>query len=614
MTISLITCASVALAGFCYLCNGGVARAAESVPGDPLSGSGAVSRSANGYASLMSSVQPAALANESNFGLPPNAAVATDRFEGTLALAPTSARYFRVFYDQLNQTSNGHNIAPFATLPPFSFQFVQNGSYLIPVIQGLAITGSATWNYIIGPGRVWSEASDRGYSRAAFPVALVQRNQNCVHNGAVTFLFDKNASSNISHAAYQFTGEGCPSFMFDMAGQVAASYSPNSVANAAALENAEAAEVAHRLPVRPFSALAIDFPDSGINPTDFLRQYVYPNSVTTYGLVIKGVNYNSGCATRHTAAGLGEYPFCSEMRMPSYSTAKSVFSSLAMMWLGQLYGGGVYSALISSWVPQYMRGGTWTNVTFGNASDMATGNFLSSAYESDENGAATAAFLDAEAFAEKIAGAFAAFTHKAAPGTTWVYQSVASFIVTQGMNAYLKRAQGAAADLFEMMSSSTCRPLLTSQGFQSTVRTDNSAVGAPSGYYGIFYNIDDIAKIGQFVDAGAGTINGSQILDGTRLKEALFRTADPGLAVPDTGSPRFKNTWVYNHNFWGKKITREEFPSISCQFTIPLMSGYGGNTIMPLPNGATYYVFSDAFEFPINAAISQINSLAGYCP
>jgi hypothetical protein len=34
---------------------------------------------------------------------------------------------------------------------------------------------------------------------------------------------------------------------------------------------------------------------------------------------------------------------------------------------------------------------------------------------------------------------------------------------------------------------------------------------------------------------------------------------------------------------------------------------------MPLPNGATYYVFSDAYEFPIDAAIKQINMLVNYC-
>ena len=121
----------------------------------------------------------------------------------------------------------------------------------------------------------------------------------------MTFLFNKNANPKISHVAYQLTGEGCPTFMFDMAGQVAASYTPATVANDTAIENAEATEVTNRMPVKPFSALATDFPSSGINTSAFLAQYVYPNSVTTYGVVINGINYNSGCATRHTGRGSG---------------------------------------------------------------------------------------------------------------------------------------------------------------------------------------------------------------------------------------------------------------------------------------------------------------------
>ena len=604
---------TLAVWGMSFIACSGCAIAANPVPGDPLTGSGVVSRTANSYTQLMGSTQPTGLVNESNFSLPAAAAAPGDQFEGTLTLTPVAAGYFSVYYDELNQTNGGRNIAPFDTLPAFGFQFVQNGSFLIPVTQGLSITGSTSWNYIIGPGRAWTETTDNGYTRAALPFALVERNQNCVHNGTLTFLFNKNATPKISHAAYQLTGEGCPTFMFDMAGQVAASYTPATVANDTAIENAEAAEVTDRLPVKPFTALATDFPGSGFDSSAFLVQYVYPNSVTSYGVVINGINYNSGCATRHTASGLGSYPFCSDMRMPSYSTAKSAFSSLAMMRLGQLYGTGVYSQLIKSWVAQYTDGGNWTSVTFGNASDMATGNYLSAAYESDENGASTTAFLDAEPYTTKIADAFTPFPHKVAPGTVWVYQSVANFIQTQAMNAYLQGQLGSSADLFAKMSSDVYVPLLTSQGFQTTLRTDNSATGHPFGYAGLFYNIDDVAKIGRFVDAGTGVINSVQVIEPTRLQQALFRTTQTGLPVPDTGNPQYKNTWVYNHNFWGKKITAAEFPTISCSFTVPFMSGYGGITIMPLPNGATYYVFDDAYEFPIDAAITQINKLVPYC-
>jgi len=587
------------------------AGAANTVPGDPLSGNGVVSRTANTYASLMATKQPTALTNESNFGLPASAAVPLQSFEGTLTLNPAAAGYFSVFYDEYGQTKSG--ISAFNRIPAFSYKFVQNGSYLIPVTQGFTVTGDTSWNLIIGTGRVWSETTDNGYTRASFPLALVQVNQNCVHNGSLTFLFNANATPKISNVAYQFSAEGCPTLMFDMAGQIAATYTPAVISNDTTLENATAAEVTNRMPVKPFTALATDFPSSGISTSAFLSQYTYPNSVTTFGVVINGINYSSGCATRHTASGLGSYPFCSEMRMPSYSTAKSAFSSLAMMRLGKLYGTGVYNNLIKTYVPQYVDGGSWSTTTWGNISDMATGNYISSAYESDENGTYTTAFLDDVTYTSKIAAAFTPFPHKVAPGTTWVYQSVATFIQTQAMQSYLKQQQGSGADLFGMMVTDVYTPLQLSGGFMSSVRTDNSATGQPNGYYGLFYNVDDIAKIGRFVDAGTGVINGTQIIDPARLQDALYKTSNTGLPVPDTGNPTYKNTWVYNHNFWGKKVTSAEFPTISCQFTIPFMSGFGGNTIMMLPNGAVYYVISDAYEFPIDTPITQINKLAPYC-
>ncbi len=588
------------------------AHAANAVPGDPLTGNGVVSRTANTYASLMATKQPVALTQESNFGLPASAAAPLQVFEGTLTLKPTAAGYFSVFYDEYGQTKSG--ITAFNRLPAFRYQFVQNGSYLIPVTQGFAVTGDTSWNLIIGTGRVWIETTDKGYSRASFPLSLIQVNQNCVHNGSLTFLFNANAKPNISNVAYQFSAEGCPTLMFDMAGQIAATYTPSVISNDTILENATAAEVANRMPTKPLTALATDYPSSGINTSAFLAQYKYPNSVTTYGVVINGINYTSGCATRHTASGLGTYPFCNEMRMPSYSTAKSAFSTLAMMRLGQLYGSTVYGNLIKTYVPQYVDGGNWNTTTWGNTSDMATGNYISSAYESDENGTYTTTFLDDVSYTSKIAAAFTPFPYKIAPGTTWVYQSVATFIQTQAMQAYLKQQQGSNADLFKMMVSDVYTPLNLSGGFMSSVRTDNSATGQPNGYYGLFYNPDDLAKIGQFIGAGAGTINGSQVVDSARLKDALFKTANQGLPVPDPGNSTYKNTWVYNHNFWGKKVTVAEFPTVSCQFTIPFMSGFGGNTIMLLPNGAVYYVISDAYEFPIDSAITQINTLVPYCP
>jgi hypothetical protein len=44
------------------------------------------------------------------------------------------------------------------------------------------------------------------------------------------------------------------------------------------------------------------------------------------------------------------------------------------------------------------------------------------------------------------------------------------------------------------------------------------------------------------------------------------------------------------------------------------MSGYGGNTIMMLPNGTLFYVFSDAEEFVFDAAVLETNKIVPLCP
>jgi len=85
------------------------------------------------------------------------------------ALRPGIKRERQILRDDFGDDSTSNS--PWRHLPSFSFQFVQNGSYLIPVPQGLVITGSAAWNYIAGPGRVWQEKSDHGYMRASLPFA-----------------------------------------------------------------------------------------------------------------------------------------------------------------------------------------------------------------------------------------------------------------------------------------------------------------------------------------------------------------------------------------------------------------------------------------------------------
>ena len=565
------------------------------------------------YSDLFSGAAPAApVDNIAGFAFPANAATPSNTFEGTLTInnTATGGNYHIV------SESPGYGTVPELHLAPFSFQFVQSGNSFIPEQQGLTITGAtgAVWNYIIGPGKAWQESTDNGYTRVSFPFALVERNQNCVHNGEITFLFSNTLSPNISNAFYQVTQETCAHFKIDLWGQLPATYTPGMVANDQALVSAAAAEVSNRLPTKPFGALATDFSGSGIDVTAFTKAFVSPQDITVYGLMVNGTNYVSNCQTRY-----GNYANCGEMRLPSYSVAKSAFAGTALMRLGQLYSSSVYAQLIKAWVPQYVDGGIWTSVTFDQASKMATGNYINPGYMVDENSNEEVAFLGTEDFLTKITRAFAPFPSKAIPGTLWVYQTHATFILTTAMQAYLQQQLGSGADIFNLVRNDVFIPIKVSQGGLTTLRTDNSPTGHAIGGYGLFFIPDDIAKIGDFLNNGLGMIAGNQVLDNVRLQESLFRASNPatiatlGLPVPDTGSPRVPNTFRYNNNFWVKHFTPAEFPQYSCDFWVPYMSGFGGITVLLLPDGLTYYIFSDGNEFLWYDAVNEINKIKPFC-
>ena len=99
-----------------------------------------------------------------------------------------------------------------------------------------------------------------GLTRATFPFTLVERNQNCTHDGVMAFLFD---DQQISHVRYQVTTETCLYRKFDMWGQLPATYRPETIADAGELQARMANELASRIPTRPIESLPRDYPDAG---------------------------------------------------------------------------------------------------------------------------------------------------------------------------------------------------------------------------------------------------------------------------------------------------------------------------------------------------------------
>lgn len=54
----------------------------------------------------------------------------------------------------------------------------------------------------------------------------------------------------------------------------------------------------------------------------------------------------------------------------------------------------------------------------------------------------------------------------------------------------------------------------------------------------------------------------------------------------------------YNNGFWAYQMTPQLYPALKSPLWTVWMSGFGGITVLLMPNGTTYYHFSDFNEFP----------------
>ena len=540
---------------------------------DPLTGTGNVSRSQLGYAALTTGSEPTATLDYANFALPANAAMPTNRFEGRLALTgeATGGR-FTELVDTFRYTGSADS--PHKHLPEFDFELVQTGSHIVPVRRDAIANSHAYWEFVLLPGRVWNEAGDNGYSRVALPFALEQKNANCMHNGVLTFLFKNDGS--VSKAMYQIASETCLYFKADLWGLLPATYTPQAVNDAASLVANYQAEVNGRMPVKPLSALATDYP--GTDPAKFAAPNGKdPQHISLVGFIIDGKHYVGGCATRK-----GAYPYCESLVVPSYSSAKSVFAGLAMMRLEKLYP-GTFGQSIGAHVPACGSNGKWNDVTFANALDMATGNYALAGYMSDEGATHTNGLFLSETHAGKIDYGCNYYSRKAAPGSKWVYHTSDTYVLGTAMSDYLRGLQGANADTYaDIVLGDVLLPLGVSRTADFTRRTYD-ATQQPFTGWGLMWLRDDVAKIAGFLATGTQS---QSLLDQTQLDAALQRNpADRGL-VPLTGGYR------YNNGFWAHEISAN-LPGCSGERWIPFMSGYGGISVLILPNGSAYYYFSD---------------------
>jgi hypothetical protein len=177
------------------------------------------------------------------------------------------------------------------------------------------------------------------------------------------------------------------------------------------------------------------------------------------------------------------------------------------------------------------------------------------------------------------------------------------------MNNFLVELEGNGIDIFNFVRDEVYIPQHLSTGALTTLRTDNNPDGVPFGGFGLFLTQDDIAKIALLLKNQNGSIDGTQILEPNLLAASLQQNPDDR-GLNTTGVPTFK----YRNGFWAKEWTPSENRKFTCIFWTPFMSGYGGISVVMMPNGSTYYYFSDNNEFDWYNAVNESNKLSSMCP
>jgi hypothetical protein len=506
------------------------------------------------------------------FARPVDAQAATHTFAGRLVYTGSSDVNVRVGVDMLDLMN--HPLPGVRELPPFDMAFIQDDERLLPVEAGPVANDHDWWEWVFAPGYVWNEAGNSKLSQAAIPFALKEKNEDCLHNGVMRFAFKDSGKISVVH--FQIAAQTCSYLQFEMWGVFDAAYVQEEIPGRDAVIAAFRQEHSTRLEAQPIDALTERFSEA--NPTVFgPPSGTAVGADTLYGYIIDGTHYQGGCQTAH-----GDYPFCDEMALPSYSTAKSLVGGLALM-RAEFLQSGAAGSYIADYVPEC--GASWDDVTIEHALDMTTGHYDSDEVMADENALFGGPFFLGLTHADKIRESCTLYPRREAPGTTWVYQTPAIYLAGAAISRWLKEREGPAADMYQdLIVTPLWNPLSLGRSIHNTRRTLDDEAQPFSGYGLTFYR-NDVAKIAQFLGADDGRIDGEDVLD-----RAYF-DAVKGRITEDMGLVADYETMRYNNGF----RIRDVSAAIGCDDPVWItnLSGHGGINIILMPNDTAFYRFGD---------------------
>jgi CubicO group peptidase (beta-lactamase class C family) len=464
---------------------------------------------------------------------PPRGATAAPAFSGVLKIHASQLRTLPVLDAPIIQ---GRDVR---SLPAIQFEFFTVGDTLVPVQRGEMVResgGGATpsyWRVIPQIGKVWHEASDGDWSRAAFPLMLVNDTENHAHQGLATFLYRPGQTTGVVVQFIQQTAPYLIKQYFVAWGFAPVDFAAGDAAKLDARRIEAQAELADRLPAKPWSELLKSVPHGTL---DDFGGPILPDWRVVAALVRGGTLYYQEAMTRY-----GAYPYPLEMRFGVRSVTKGTFAPLALLRLAQLYGPWVLTLKIGDFVPG-LTDPKWKRIRFIDAANMATGFGRTGTFKTHPNedhdgylGGDYDAWYTAPSFAEKIKQINAQWKpYPWEPGTVVRYRDQDYFLLGAAIEGFIKSVRGPQADLYGFVKSEVLEKI----GIHEVPAVRTREPGGRDGLLwcnaGFYPTLDDLAKISMLYQAlGAhGTeqiLNRELTADVLAARRTLVKNADASL-------------------------------------------------------------------------------------
>ncbi|NHK28841.1 serine hydrolase [Parvularcula flava] len=475
--------------------------------------------------------------------------------------------------------------------PAVRIGFVPHDGQLIPRETGIIDTrewSDSFWDVIVGTGAYWREEGDDGWSRASFPVHLVDRYIGQVRNCVGTFVYDEQEVSNVAVQCSQESADVNAEQLSNIRAMVPADYERGAWHTAASIISLHEQRVANRFPVAPLSEIDADGKISA-----YFDKRIWTEAPTSLGAVyMDGTLYAHPPVTRH-----GVYPYPDEMRYGVYSTTKSMAGALAMFYFAERYGEEIFDALITDYVPGLADANDWQGVTFSHALNMATGTPVG-----EEATMLLEPLILADTAEEAIANIAGLGAWPEGPGEKFTYGSTNTFVLSYALQNYVEEREGPGVPYWDLVHKNVLVPIGADDFDLLRTRGDEGTSRIPSLAYGAFPTRDNAAKIAALI-ADEGEFEGRQLLNRNKIREALGRTNWQGYPTPEFWSKR------YRHSLWETPVQAGLF----CRIDVPFMLGYGANHTLFLPSGIVVFRYMDEQNMDIKPLVRAVEAVRSSC-